>query len=57
MRISTTVTPLERNRVAINFNVDEGAVAKIRQINIIGGKAFSESELLDAVRAAHARAR
>ena len=43
--ISTTVTPLERNRVAINFNVEEGLVAKIRQISIIGAQAFSESEL------------
>ena len=43
--ISTTVTPLERNRVAINFNVEEGQVAKIRQISIIGAQAFSESEL------------
>ncbi|MGH8701670.1 MAG: outer membrane protein assembly factor BamA [Burkholderiales bacterium] len=43
--ISTTVTPLERNRVAINFNIEEGQVAKIRQITIIGAKTFSESEL------------
>jgi outer membrane protein insertion porin family len=43
--VSTTVTPLERNRVAINFNVEEGQVAKIRQISIIGAQAFSESEL------------
>lgn len=44
--ISTTVTPLERNRVALNFNVEEGQIAKIRQISIIGAKAFSEKELL-----------
>lgn len=44
--ISTTVTPLERNRVALNFNIEEGQVAKIRQISIIGAKAFSESELI-----------
>ncbi|MGH8661746.1 MAG: outer membrane protein assembly factor BamA [Burkholderiales bacterium] len=43
--VSTTVTPLERNRVALNFNVEEGQVAKIRQISILGAKAFSESEL------------
>src|SRR5215510_297519 len=36
VRIETTVTPLERNRVAINFNIAEGVVAKIRQINIVG---------------------
>ncbi len=45
--VTTTVTPLERNRVAINFAVDEGGVAKIRQINIIGAKAFKDKDLLD----------
>ncbi len=45
--VKTTVTPLERNRVGISFTVDEGEVAKIKQINIIGAKAFSESDLLD----------
>jgi outer membrane protein insertion porin family len=44
--VSTTVTPLERNRVSINFSVEEGQVAKIRQISIIGAQAFSESTLL-----------
>lgn len=45
--VSTTVTPLERNRVAITFSIAEGDVAKIRQINIIGNRAFPEKELLD----------
>ncbi|MGB9493849.1 MAG: outer membrane protein assembly factor BamA [Azonexus sp.] len=45
VEITTTVTPLERNRVGINFNIEEGAVAKIRQINIIGAKDFTEKEL------------
>lgn len=44
--ITTTVTPLERNRVGINFNIEEGDAAKIKQINIVGAKAFSEKELL-----------
>ena len=44
--ITTTVTPLERNRVSINFNVDEGDAAKISQINIVGAQAFSEKNLL-----------
>jgi outer membrane protein insertion porin family len=45
VQITTTVTPIERNRVNINFAVDEGDVARIRQINVIGNKAFSEKEL------------
>jgi len=45
--VTTTVTPLERNRVGINFNIEEGAAAKIKQINIVGAKAFREKELLD----------
>jgi outer membrane protein insertion porin family len=44
--IQTTVTPLERNRVGINIAVNEGEVAKIRGINIVGAEAFSERELL-----------
>src|SRR4051812_39639927 len=43
--VNTTVTPLERNRVALNFAVDEGDAAKIRQVSIIGNQAFSEKEL------------
>ena len=47
VRIVTTVTPLERNRVSISFSIDEGDVAKIRQINIVGAEAIKEDELLD----------
>jgi outer membrane protein insertion porin family len=45
VKVTTTVTPIERNRVNIVFAVDEGEVARIRQINIVGNKAFSDSEL------------
>src|SRR5690606_15395488 len=34
--ITTTVTPLERNRVAVTFAVDEGETSHIQGINIIG---------------------
>ncbi|WP_412770884.1 outer membrane protein assembly factor BamA [Ralstonia solanacearum] len=45
--VQTTVTPVDANRVAVTFTVDEGPVAKIRQINIVGNKAFSEGDLRD----------
>ena len=47
VQITTTVTPLERNRVGIDFNIVEGEIAKIKQINIIGAHAFKEDDLLD----------
>ena len=47
IEITTTITPLERNRVGVNFAVAEGDIAKIRQINIIGASAIPEKELLD----------
>ncbi|HEY3585422.1 MAG TPA: outer membrane protein assembly factor BamA, partial [Casimicrobiaceae bacterium] len=47
--IQTTVTPQERNRVAINFTVAEGEAAKIARINIVGNKAFTEKQLLSEI--------
>lgn len=44
--ITSTVTPLPRNRVGINFDVFEGSVARIREIKIVGNSAFTESNLL-----------
>ena len=43
--VVATVTPVERNQVAIYFNIDEGPVAKIQEINFIGNNIFSESTL------------
>jgi len=45
--VTTTVTPVDRNRVQILFSVAEGPSAKIRQINFIGNKAVSTSTLRD----------
>jgi outer membrane protein insertion porin family len=44
--VATTITPLERNRVALAFNIDEGEASRIRDINIIGNQAVSEKEIL-----------
>lgn len=46
VEVVTTVTPIERNRVNLTFAVTEGDTAKIREMNIVGNKAFSESTLL-----------
>ena len=43
--VVTTVTPIDRNRVNLNFNVFEGDIARIKSINIVGAKAFSDSTL------------
>lgn len=45
VQIVTTVTPVDRNRVSLNFSVTEGDVAKIREIRLVGNEAFSESTL------------
>ena len=46
VEITSTVTPVERNRVAVDFTIDEGDAAKIREIRIVGNQAFSDRELL-----------
>src|SRR5436309_5309527 len=48
-KVQTTVTPQERNRVALNFTIEEGDAAKIARINIVGAKAFTEKQLLDEI--------
>ena len=46
-RIETTITPLQRNRVGILLDISEGAVARIKQINVVGNESFDEGDLLD----------
>ncbi len=45
--LKTRVTPLERNRVAIEIDIQEGRTARIRGVKIVGNKAFPDEELLD----------
>ncbi|ATJ84197.1 outer membrane protein assembly factor BamA [Halomonas beimenensis] len=46
-RIDTEVVELGEGRVAVDITIDEGAVAKIRQINIVGNEAFDDETLRD----------
>ncbi len=46
VKLKTKVTKLDKNRVDIAININEGKVALIKQINIIGNKVFSDKTLL-----------
>lgn len=45
VQIRSEVTDLPRNRVAINIDLVEGDVARIRQINIIGNEEYDDDTL------------
>ena len=45
--IEAEVVEQPRNRVDVNININEGSVAKIKHINIVGNKVFSTEELLE----------
>lgn len=47
VQVKTTVTPIERNRVNVAINVEEGDIAKIRTIRFVGNKVYSEGNLRD----------
>lgn len=49
VEVTTTLTPLERNRTGVAIVVKEGEVAKIEVINIVGASAISEKTLLSEV--------
>lgn len=46
VKIDSTVTELDNNRVAVVIDISEGVAAKIKQINIVGNKDFKEKKLL-----------
>nr|WP_082850223.1 outer membrane protein assembly factor BamA [Halioglobus sp. HI00S01] len=43
--IDTEVVPEPRNRVTINIDVNEGTVAAIKHINVVGNEVFTDDEL------------
>ncbi|MBI5007192.1 MAG: outer membrane protein assembly factor BamA [Nitrosomonadales bacterium] len=48
--VNTTVKELERNRVSVRFDVEEGGPSKIQRINIVGNKAYDDDELFDIIK-------
>ncbi|OUD15786.1 outer membrane protein assembly factor BamA [Thioflexithrix psekupsensis] len=44
--LQSTVTPLDRNRVAVQIDIREGEVARIQHINLVGNRAFDDDTLL-----------
>jgi outer membrane protein insertion porin family len=47
VEVKATVKDLERNRVAVTFDVEEGNASKIRRINIVGNQVYKEKELFN----------
>ena len=55
IEIQSTVSPLQRNRVAVSIDITEGLTTRIKQINIIGNDDFEERELLDLFKLSRTR--
>ena len=49
VRVKSKVIPVSNNRVDIQIDINEGKVAKIREINIVGNKVFDDETLLDGM--------
>ncbi len=47
VKIDSSVTELENNRVDIRIDISEGLAARIKSINIVGNESFDEDDLLD----------
>ena len=45
--IETEVAEQARNRVAVNIDINEGSVARIKHINIVGNSVFGDQDLVD----------
>ncbi|RYY74340.1 MAG: outer membrane protein assembly factor BamA [Gammaproteobacteria bacterium] len=45
--VNIEIEDLPRNQVKVKVKINEGAVARIKQINIVGNTVFSDQELLD----------
>jgi outer membrane protein insertion porin family len=43
--VKTSASPLERNRVAIRFDIEEGIVSRIKEINLVGNQLYTKSDV------------
>ena len=43
--VKTSASPLERNRIAIRFEIEEGIVSRIKEINVVGNQLFTKSDI------------
>ena len=50
LEVTTTVEPLERNRVNLAFNIFEGKVALIKEIRIVGNEMISDDDIRDIMK-------
>ncbi|BFM15287.1 outer membrane protein assembly factor BamA [Maricurvus nonylphenolicus] len=46
-KVETEVVDLPRNQVKLDITVDEGSVAAIKHINVVGNTVFTDQELVD----------
>ena len=46
VKLESTVTELENNRVAVTIEISEGVAAKIQKINIVGNTVYKEKKLI-----------
>lgn len=47
IKIKSTIQALDRNRVDVQLDVEEGDAAKIKSIKIVGAKAYDQVKLID----------
>ena len=46
-KVTSEIIPLSNNRVNVNFNIYEGGISRIKEINILGNKVFSDEVIFD----------
>jgi outer membrane protein insertion porin family len=44
-KVESAMTPLDQNRVGVDIQIDEGRIARVREIRFVGNSAFEDSML------------